>query len=289
MQRDCLACGARGSFWTRKAGRDVWRCPSCKLVWVPEGLVVDEGGASIYEGDTPIFLQDGNEQYYLDETNLTSCRLKVDWIEEVGLPRGAKVLDVGANFGHFLSVARERWNAVGVELSRAAVEWSKKHFGVNNHAASIYDLPPDLQGPYEAVTLFDVIEHVPQPKEALAALRKVLEPGGHLFLSTPDMGSGVARSMGARWHYLDPVQHIVLFNRKNLARLLEEAGFEVVSARSFGHHYRMGYVLDRLAYLHDTGVVGAATKVAKVALRPAAKLTVYVNLRDVMGIHARAR
>jgi 2-polyprenyl-3-methyl-5-hydroxy-6-metoxy-1,4-benzoquinol methylase len=288
MQLDCLACGARGVHWTSKAGRDVWRCRSCALVWVPDGLVVGEGGASIYEGDTPIFLQDGNEQYYLDETNLTSCRLKVDWIADV-LPKGAKLLDAGANFGHFLSVARDRWDAVGVELSRAAVEWSKQHFGVNNHAASIYDLPSELAGPYDAVTLFDVIEHVPQPKEALAALRKVLRPGGYLFLSTPDMGSAVARAMGPRWHYLDPIQHIVLFNRANLSRLLDEAGFDVVDVRTFGHHYRMGYVLDRLAYLHDRGVVGGATKVAKRVLRPAAKLTVYLNLRDVMGISGRAR
>jgi len=283
-----MVCGARGRFWTRKAGRDVWRCPSCRLVWVPEGLVVDEAGASIYEGDTPIFLQDGNEQYYLDETNLVSCRQKVEWIGE-HVDRGARLLDAGANFGHFLSVARDRYDAVGIELSRAAVKWSREHFGVNNHAASLYDLPEDLRGPYDAVTLFDVIEHVPEPKEALLALRRVLRSGGSLFLSTPDAGSAVARGLGGRWHYLDPVQHIVLFDRRNLARLLEEAGFEVVGARTFGHHYRVGYVLDRLAYLHGEGALGKATAVAKVALKPAAKRTIYLNLGDVMGIHARAR
>lgn len=286
MQVDCLACGRRGSFWTRKAERDVWRCGNCRLIWVREGLVVGDGGASIYEGDTPIFLQDGNEAYYLDETNLVSCRQKVDWLVE-HVPAGAKVLDAGANFGHFLSVARDRFEAVGVELSRAAVTWSREHFGVENHAASIYDLPEQLAGPYDAVTLFDVIEHVPQPREAIDALKRVLKPGGHLFLSTPDAGSAVARAMGSRWHYLDPIQHIVLFNRRNLSRLLEEAGFEVLGARTFGHHYRVGYVLDRLAYLHGDGVLGHATRAARILGRPAAKRTMYLNLGDVMGVLAR--
>jgi len=286
MQSDCLACGERGSFWTNKAGRDVWRCAACGLMWVPEGLVVGEGGASIYEGDTPIFLQDGNEAYYLDETNLISSKLKVDWVAE-HVREGARLLDAGANFGHFLSVARDRFDAVGVELSRAAVTWSREHFHVENHAASIYDLPSELAGPYDAVTLFDVIEHVPQPREAIDALKRVLKPGGTMFLSTPDAGSTVARAMGSRWHYLDPVQHIVLFNRSNLSRLLRDAGLEVLGARTFGHHYRVGYVLDRLAYLHADGVLGHTTKAARVLGRPAAKRTMYLNLGDVMGVVAR--
>ena len=286
MQSDCLACGRGGRFWTKKAGRDVWRCASCGLLWVPEGLVVGEGGASIYEGDTPIFLQDGNEAYYLDDTNLISCRQKVDWLAE-HVREGARVLDAGANFGHFLSVARDRFDAVGVELSRAAVAWSREHFQVENHAASIYDLPKELAGPYDAVTLFDVIEHVPQPREAIEALKRVLAPGGIMFLSTPDAGSAVARAMGSRWHYLDPVQHIVLFNRANLSRLLEDAGLEVLGTRTFGHHYRVGYVLDRLAYLHADGMLGRATQVARVVGQPAAKRTMYLNLGDVMGVFAR--
>jgi 2-polyprenyl-3-methyl-5-hydroxy-6-metoxy-1,4-benzoquinol methylase len=287
VRHDCLACGRAGRFWTKKAGRNVWRCDACGLVWVPEGLVVDERGASIYEGDEPIFLQDGNEQYYLDETNLMSCREKLAWVREHA-PAGASLVDVGANFGHFLSVAREDYRARGVEISSAAVEWSKKHFGVENAVGSIYDLPPALRGPYDVVTLWDVIEHVPDPREALTALHRIVRTEGLLFLSTPDAGSRVARLMRSRWHYLDPVQHLVLFGRENLARILRDSGFEVVSTRTFGHHYRVGYVLDRLAYLHDEGALGRVTGIAKTAFRPAAKLSVYLNLRDVMGIVARA-
>lgn len=288
MRTKCLACDRPGAFWTQKSGRDVWRCSTCKLVWVPDGLLVDDTGATIYEGDTPIFLKDGNERYYLDETNLISARAKLSWVREHAMPGGA-LLDVGANFGHFLSVAREPYRAVGVELSSAAVAWSRKHFDVQNYEASIYEMPAEIAGPYDVVTLFDVIEHIPDPHEALAALRRVLRAGGVLAISTPDTGSAVARLMGPRWHYLDPVQHIVLFDRTNLSSVLDRAGFDVVEVRSLGHHYRVGYIADRLAYLNPSGLLGRVTKLGQSVARPVAERSLQLNFGDVMGLIARAR
>lgn len=285
----CLLCASpRSRYWMTKAGRAVHRCPACGCIWVPDGLAVNDAGVSIYEEEEPIFLKDGNEQYYLDETNLVSCRAKVRWVEaELGArSRGARLLDVGANFGHFLSEAQKQFDATGIEISKAAVDKSRELFGeLKNYVGSVYEPPPEAKGPWEIVTLFDVIEHVPDPKGALERLRDLVAPGGHLFLSTPDAGSAVARAMGRHWHYLDPVQHIVLFGRKNLARLLEDTGFRVRSVRSFGHHYRVGYVLDRLSYLH-AGTLGRAIAPALRAARIAEQRTIYINLRDVMGLVA---
>jgi 2-polyprenyl-3-methyl-5-hydroxy-6-metoxy-1,4-benzoquinol methylase len=214
---------------------------------VPEGLARNEQGDLIYEGPSPIFLRDGNERYYLDETKLRSCRIKVRWVAETLAP-DRRLLDVGSSFGHFLSEARTRFDATGIELSEMAVDASKKLFeGVRSFVGSIYEPPDEARGPWDAITLWDVIEHVPDPRGALERIRDLLAPGGRLYLSTPDAGSAVARLLGKRWHYLDPVQHIVLFDRENLTTLLERTGFRVTAARSFGHYYRVGYVLDRLA------------------------------------------
>ncbi|HVJ90382.1 MAG TPA: class I SAM-dependent methyltransferase [Labilithrix sp.] len=282
----CLLCSStRGRFWTKKAGRNVHRCPDCRCVWVPDGLVRNDKGESIYEEEEPIFLKDGNEQYYLDETNLLSCRVKVRWVEET-LPRGGRLLDVGANFGHFLKAASERFDAVGIEISKAAVDRSAELFGVNNYVGSIYAPPPEAKGPWDAVTLWDVIEHVPDPQGALEAIRDLLAPGGRLYLSTPDAGSAVARAMGSRWHYLDPVQHIVLFGRENLSELLERTGFRVRQTRSFGHYYRVGYVLDRLAYLHGEGALGGIVRSTLARAHILGSRSIYISLRDVMGIEA---
>src|SRR5450756_2367317 len=98
MQERCFVCDSEGRFWTEKSGRAVWRCPRCRLLWVPDGLVVGENNESIYEGDNPIFLQDGNEQYYLDATNLQSSREKLAFVA-AHAAAGQSLLDVGANFG----------------------------------------------------------------------------------------------------------------------------------------------------------------------------------------------
>ncbi|MCO5170957.1 MAG: class I SAM-dependent methyltransferase [Planctomycetes bacterium] len=284
----CVACGGSGRHWARRAGRDLVRCEACGLIWVPDGLLLDEQGATIYEGERPIFLQDGNEQYYLDETNTRSCREKLAWVRTL-VPPGARLLDVGASFGHFLSVARPVYAAAGLELSAAAVEWSRQRFAVENHVGSVYAIPPALAGPHDAVTLWDVIEHVPRPGEALEALAAVLRPGGLLFLSTPDAGSVVARLLRGRWHYVDPVQHLALFNARSLGLLLERAGFAPLERRSLGHFYRVGYVLDRLAYLHRGGATGALTAALRLAGGPARRATIRLDLGDVMGVVARRR
>jgi hypothetical protein len=149
--------------------------------------------------------------------------------------------------------------------------------------------PPTPEAPWDAISCWDVIEHLAEPPEALARLRGLLRPRGWLFVSTPDAGSLVARALGRRWHYLDPVQHITVFSRSNLRVLLERSGYEVVHMRAMGHSYRVRYVLDRLAFLHDRGVAGGVLRLARALARPLAGLSVYLQLGDVVVAAARRR
>ena len=86
----------------------------------------------------------------------------------------------------------------------------------------------DFLSKYDVICLLDVIEHLDDPRRALRECRSHIMTGGWIFLSTPDTGSLVARAMGRRWHYQDPVQHINLLSRRNLDRLLLESGFRAV-------------------------------------------------------------
>jgi 2-polyprenyl-3-methyl-5-hydroxy-6-metoxy-1,4-benzoquinol methylase len=284
----CPLCGGAARPWFVKAGRPIARCASCRLVFVPEGLARTETGATIYESETPVFMADGNENYYLDdESNLASARDKVRWVRG-SAERGARLLDVGSGFGHFLEAARPEFAATGLELGPSAVDHARRRFGVACEVGSVYALPAEMQGHFDVVTAWDFIEHVPDPLGALAAMRGVLRPGGLAFLSTPDAGSLAGRALGRHWHYIDPVQHIVLFDRRTLGRALESAGLEPVSWRSFGHHYRLRYVFDRLRYLHR-GPLGWAAAMGSAWPGRALDRPVYVRLGDVMGVVARRR
>lgn len=279
--RSCLLCGAALRPWFAKASRHFTRCPACGLVVVPEGMATNEDGVSIYEAEENVFAADGNDGYYMDhESNLANSRLKLDWVRR-DLAAGARLLDAGSNFGHFLKVAQEHFDASGFDLSPAAVAWAGEHFGVRSTVASVYD-PGLPEGSFDAVTSWDVVEHLADPLAALEQIRRVLRPGGRLFLSTPDAGSLTARVMGRRWHYLDPVQHITVFSRANLRRALEGAGYSVVRMGSLGHRYRIRYVFDRLRYLHPRGLVGAAVSGGRLLATPFGQRSIYLQLGDVV-------
>lgn len=284
----CFLCGNSMKEWFAQKGRLLIRCVNCRLIQVPDGVATTNRGVSVYEDEENIFLSDGNANYYFDETNLLSFQEKLKWVQKY-VPEKAQLLDAGANFGHFLKAAQGYFNVKGFELSPMAVEWSREHFGVSNHIASIYDIPGNLKGPFDAITAWDLIEHLPEPMAALKELWKVLKPGGSLFLSTPDTGSFIARVMGRHWHYLDPVQHISLFNRNNLKKILTLTGFDVVDICSFGHYYRLRYIFDRLIYMHQSSPLKWGIQLGKKLFWFSLNWTIYLRFFDVMGIVAIKR
>lgn len=281
----CRLCGAETRFWFSAARRDIYRCERCAHIEVPAGLARLPDGRSIYEREDAVFTADGNAEYYLDDTNLLAAQAKLRYVRR--FCHAGTLIDVGASYGHFLSVAAATFDARGFEMSPEAVAFSRNTLQVDNSVGSIYQWPVPLETAVDVVTCWDVIEHLEDPGGALAVMADHVKPGGWLFLSTPDAGSVVARAMGSRWHYLDPVQHINVFSRGNLAALIEAHGFRVRDGRSFGRQYRVSYILNRLAYLHPhqgfRGVVGAITR----ATRPFHRLRVPITLGDVMGIAAQ--
>ena len=284
----CPLCGGALRPWFRKQDRTMVRCASCRFISVTEGLKVNADGISIYEADENIFLDDVNTDYYLDESNMMSARAKLDWVHGF-VPESARLLDVGANFGHFLKAAEGSYKAVGLELSPQAVAFSRANFNVDNRTASLYEPPEDLHGPFDIVTCWDVIEHVPDAVAAIRNLSQLVRPGGYLFISTPDAQSLVARITGRYWHYLDPVQHISLFGRNNLAKLLETHGLAVEGIRSFGHYYRVRYIAERLLQLHGESWLRPAALGARALLKPFNKRIMFLKLGDVLGIAARKK
>lgn len=281
----CRLCGNVSTFWFSAAGRAVHRCGSCQHIEVPAGLARLPDGRSIYESEEAVFTADGNADYYFDETNELAAAEKLRYVRR--FCPGGTLIDVGANYGHFLALAGAAFDASGFEVSPEAVVFSRDTFHVRNIQGSVYEWPRELAAPVDVITCWDVIEHVEDPAAALAAMRAHLNPGGWLFLSTPDAGSLVARLMGRRWHYLDPVQHINVFSRRNLARLTEAQGLRLRHARSFGREYRVSYIANRLGYLHGNRFFRSALGALTRASGPIQRVKIPIRLGDVMGLAAQ--
>jgi SAM-dependent methyltransferase len=282
----CPLCGAILQPWFQKLGRDVFRCPSCRHITVPSGVAIGEDGLSIYESEQPIFERDGNLEYYLDDSNMLAARTKASFVRQF-CPNRGRLLDIGASYGHFLATIAPTHEAYGLELNRNAVAWGTERFAVRALVGSIYEPPADLPSSFDAISCWDVIEHLERPQLALIKCRELLAKGGWLFLSTPDAGSVVARLMGRHWHYLDPVQHINLFSRQNLIGVLEGMGFTIRGCQYFRHHYRVSYVINRLSYLAQGTALVPLVQLLGLLAAPIKPTRVPVKLWDVMGIAAQ--
>ena len=173
----CLICEGTGDPWTESRGRQLLRCRACGFAWVPQGVARTDTGESIYESDEPIFFTDEQKDYYRDEVTVDAARAKLAWVARF-VPPGSALLDVGANFGHFIREAQTQYDAIGIEPSAAVVSWGREHLNVRLEQGSIETDNPAYAGRFGAVTMFDVIEHLPDPRAALQRCRRYLAGGG---------------------------------------------------------------------------------------------------------------
>ncbi len=128
----------------------------------------------------------------------------------------------------------------------AAAEAQRRGLAVHAGTLESAALPPES---FDVVTMWDVIEHLADPTTELASARRLLRPGGWLVVHTMDIGSPVARLMGARWPWLMDM-HLYYFNRRTLPAMIAGHGFDIVWQGAQGRYLRLGYLASRVGGLH---------------------------------------
>lgn len=150
--------------------------------------------------------------------------LSIEAMTRGGRGDGLRILDFGCGSGDFLAQARcFGADVYGIDASPDRRMWADRAGAVIE--ASLDRLPADLKGRMDAVTLFEVLEHLDAPREILLALAEWVRPGGLLILETPDAGhvSGIATAED--YHLVHPIDHINAFSPATLTRIAKEAGF----------------------------------------------------------------
>lgn len=216
----------------------VVRCRDCDLVYINPRPSPE----SIHQG----YAEAVDETYVSQaEGRLHAFRRIARQIARAKDPAGGRLLDVGAAAGFFLVAAREQgWKVEGIELSSWLAAWAKQHSDLTIHTTPLQpgQFPPDH---FDVVTLFDVLEHVEDPKAVVRTVREVLKDDGLFVLSYPDWGSIFARVLKRRWWFLLSV-HLFYFTRQTIRRLLEQNGFEVISMQRLYPSLQIGYLFERL-------------------------------------------
>jgi SAM-dependent methyltransferase len=149
-------------------------------------------------------------------------------VERYAGRRRGRVLDVGCSTGLFLhEMALGGWAAQGVELTPSAVCYARERFGLTVFEGMLEDAPLTA-GSFDAVTYWDVLEHVYSPMATLARTAELLRPGGIVAINVPNWDAFDRRLFGRHWQGYDPPRHLYVFNRATLGALLDRAGFEVL-------------------------------------------------------------
>jgi SAM-dependent methyltransferase len=199
----------------------VVRCRACGLVRlsprVRQDLIVDGYRAA----EDPTFEEQNQARV---ETFLRNLRrvLRITALD------AADYLDIGSAAGACLVAARRLGlRPTGVEPSRWLAERARRNAEVPVHAVTLEEahLP---SASFDLVSLWDVLEHIPEPGKTLDEIRRLLREGRWLVVSYPAWDSLPRRLMRDRWPFLLSV-HLTYFTKETLRRLLLQHGFVVAS------------------------------------------------------------
>jgi len=239
VNNPCLVCGGRDSRLLHALTYpdqhypglfEMRECARCGLLFNSPRLS-DAEISQLYDGDYYVF-QERERDAARRGALLASQTLGI----AAQYCDARDVLELGCAKGYLLAQLRAQgWQVRGVELAAEAAEFARQRFGLDVYAGTLADyLARPGFVPASVLLCTDVIEHVPAPLALLQDMHRALKPRGWLVLGTPNADADHRRALGPRWLGFNPF-HIFLFNRANLSRLLEQAGFDLVRAYTYAN------------------------------------------------------
>ncbi len=285
---NCIVCGSdRANFYASKKGYKVVKCARCGTLFL-DPLPKPQEAAAVYGQDYFGGAEKGHGyvDYDTDKEAMRSIFIRHLIHFEKLLKRPGKMLDVGAATGFFMKIAKSRgWEVCGVEISSFAAEAGRKN-GLDIITGTLQNIK-QADDSFDLVTMWDVIEHMPDPVRDLHRVHSLLKPGGLVAVNTPDSGSFYSHVMGSRWHLFVPPEHIFYFNRKSISKLLQNSGFEVIEIGCIGKKFTVEYVINFLYRWQKLGIWKKLS--ALIENTWLGKLYFPINLRDNMYVLARKK
>jgi len=272
----------------RKLGYDITKCPACAVYSLK------------FTGNYKEFIQEYyNEEFFTgSEDRAGYVDYEGDsWPETQNMRRylkrvmrykdGGKLLDCGCATGIFMVEAQKvGFDVFGFDVSDYAVNIAQKKLPnkVTKDTLQSVSFEPKT---FDVITLFDVIEHLDDPRKAVKRLKRFLKDDGLLMINTGDVGSWLAKIEGKNWHFFIPPQHFFFFSRRTITMLLEQAGFKVIKIDYKGKWVSVRYLLNlyKQIYANKLGKLLYNT----IGVSPLGTIPLYLNLFDNMVVYAQKK
>lgn len=140
--------------------------------------------------------------------------------------RGKKILDIGCGSSIFLYNLKRfgKFDVYGVEMSDYAAQQARMKLGLTNVLTGTLENNTFLDNFFNVITLNHVIEHVPNPKETLSEIKRILKPNSLLIITTPNTDSLLFKIFKKFWFALETPRHLNLFSERTLLEIINSVG-----------------------------------------------------------------
>ena len=232
----CPFCGAPSVFRLEAPSPDdvggpchkLYQCDPCAVAFV-HPVPPSNGDSGLYAES--YYSRFGKILEWASRRLLISKRKRIE-----AFARKGKILDFGCGKGEFLrEMQRAGWDVRGVESSDSARKILPPPLG----RLVFKELSALSSERFEVITLWHVLEHLPNPKRTLAEIIPLLKKDGLLFAAVPNLASWEAGFGGADWFHLDLPRHLVHFRPEGLAKILNGLGFDVQRVNHFSWAYNV--------------------------------------------------
>jgi 2-polyprenyl-3-methyl-5-hydroxy-6-metoxy-1,4-benzoquinol methylase len=161
------------------------------------------------------------------------------------------LLDIGCGTGEFLNECKlNGWRVQGIEPGEAARSAASSNYGLSVGEESAIDGLAEAS--FEVITMWHVMEHVPNLVGRVQQLKRLLKPGGLLVIAVPNRSSHDAEYYGAQWAAYDVPRHLWHFRPEDMKRLLEQGGFKLTETLPMKYD---SYYVSMLSEKYKTGAV----------------------------------
>lgn len=228
----CPVCGS-GEFrnkWEIE-GASFVSCLDCGLI-IQNPQPVRDALAARYDAEYFTYEIENEESFF----TLMMLGLKdAGFFENIvpTLPEERRILDVGCATGRLLRHFKQSgWETAGAELCRESVEYGNRVYGVNIKAAPMEEAGFTDAG-FSVIHASHLIEHVDDPAAFTNEVTRLLMPGGVFICVTPSTDGMQAKLFGSSWRSAI-LDHVTLFNKRTLSRLLGNSGLKVETVKTWG-------------------------------------------------------
>lgn len=275
---DCKLCGKAMERHFRANGYLLYRCANCSF---EQFILNDRLDRVIYESG---YFENNK---YKDVVSLARENKRRLSLLKKYVKEGGKVADYGCGSGEFVDYAGQKYEMYGFDISPDAIEIAKKRFSTYEKKFFISEDFKKGILKFDAICLWDVIEHIEDPNELIKLLKKRMNSDGIMILSTPDIGAMFAKISKTKWPFMTPPEHICFFSKKSIRYLAKKNGFEICEWFARGKWANVGFIIYKF---NKVSRIKIPEFIAKLFCKGRlASLRLYVPTHDVQYVVLRKK